>query len=242
MLDELRKVIPAFLTRVDQPDRGGRWSEYLADTRDGTRGRRAHCSTASTPEPRDEVTLTDFDPDGEIKVVAAALYAVVRSARRSAAGHRARDDRPTSAPRCSAPTSASAPTAATSPGRAFERTATASTSSPTTARSAICSGTGCSRSSGSRSSTRHGYTEPDAIDEAGALDDWRAVMDASARAVRGDCRARARRRRALRRRDGLPRPLLHGHERARGDARHRAAHRAAGASRLPPRLPADAPR
>src|SRR5213079_279164 len=26
--------------------------------------------------PRDEVTLTDFDPDGEVKVVAAALYAV----------------------------------------------------------------------------------------------------------------------------------------------------------------------
>ena len=29
-------------------------------------------------EPRDEVTLTDFDPDGEVKVVAAALYAVDR--------------------------------------------------------------------------------------------------------------------------------------------------------------------
>src|SRR5205807_6080727 len=33
MLAELRKVIPAFLARVDQPDRGGRWSEYLAQTR-----------------------------------------------------------------------------------------------------------------------------------------------------------------------------------------------------------------
>ena len=32
---ELRKVIPAFLTRVDQPDRGGRWSEYLAAARTG---------------------------------------------------------------------------------------------------------------------------------------------------------------------------------------------------------------
>src|SRR6266704_1938733 len=30
------------------------------------------------PEPRPEVTLTDFDPDGEIKVVAAALYASSR--------------------------------------------------------------------------------------------------------------------------------------------------------------------
>ena len=39
MLVELRKVIPAFLTRVDQPDRGGRWSEYLGDTRERDRGR-----------------------------------------------------------------------------------------------------------------------------------------------------------------------------------------------------------
>ena len=35
MLAELRQVIPAFLARVDQPDRGGRWIEYLAETRRG---------------------------------------------------------------------------------------------------------------------------------------------------------------------------------------------------------------
>ena len=34
MLAELRKLVPAFLTRVDQPERGGRWSEYLASTRE----------------------------------------------------------------------------------------------------------------------------------------------------------------------------------------------------------------
>jgi thymidylate synthase ThyX len=33
MLDELRKVIPAFLTRVDQPERGGAWSDYFASNR-----------------------------------------------------------------------------------------------------------------------------------------------------------------------------------------------------------------
>ena len=33
MLEELRKVIPSFLTRVDLPDRGVAWSEYLAATR-----------------------------------------------------------------------------------------------------------------------------------------------------------------------------------------------------------------
>ena len=31
MLDELRKVIPSFLTRVDRPDRGSAWSAYLAE-------------------------------------------------------------------------------------------------------------------------------------------------------------------------------------------------------------------
>jgi thymidylate synthase ThyX len=74
MLEELRKVIPAFLVRVDRPDRGGAWSGYLADTRARTKvvaDRILH----EEPEPRPEVVLTDFDPEGEYKVVAAALYA-----------------------------------------------------------------------------------------------------------------------------------------------------------------------
>src|SRR2546425_3249805 len=37
MLSELRKVIPAFLTRVDRGDRGVVWSEYLAATREEMR-------------------------------------------------------------------------------------------------------------------------------------------------------------------------------------------------------------
>src|SRR5919197_3826917 len=36
MLTELRRVIPAFLKRVDLPKRGGAWSGYLADTREAT--------------------------------------------------------------------------------------------------------------------------------------------------------------------------------------------------------------
>ena len=89
MLEELRKVIPAFLTRVDQPDRGGRWSAYLAETRGSAR--LDLCAPGSTGRqrpgaPADEVTLTDFDPDGEIKVVAAALYAVVDLSDRDADG------------------------------------------------------------------------------------------------------------------------------------------------------------
>src|SRR4029434_4568235 len=37
MLIELRKVIPAFLKRVDVADRGGAWSAYLEETRRETR-------------------------------------------------------------------------------------------------------------------------------------------------------------------------------------------------------------
>src|SRR5690606_36376674 len=76
MLTELRKVIPAFLTRVDQPDRGDRWSQYFADTRARMEEVTARIEAAHTgARAADEVTLTDFDPEGEIKVVAAALYA-----------------------------------------------------------------------------------------------------------------------------------------------------------------------
>src|SRR2546421_142745 len=75
MLRELRKVIPAFLKRVDAPERGVVWSTYFAETRaavtEVARGLLVDVPVAA----RDEVTLTDFDPDGEIKVVAAALYA-----------------------------------------------------------------------------------------------------------------------------------------------------------------------
>src|SRR2546428_784955 len=76
LLAELRRVIPAFLKRVDLPERGGVWSRYLAATRAATQEVAARLLDPAAPEPREEVTLTDFDPDGEVKVVVAALYAV----------------------------------------------------------------------------------------------------------------------------------------------------------------------
>src|SRR5262249_52115198 len=76
MLAELRQVIPAFLARIDQPDRGGRWIEYLAKTRRAFEAAARPLVESADVEPRDEVTLTDFDDDGETRVVAAALYSV----------------------------------------------------------------------------------------------------------------------------------------------------------------------
>lgn len=74
MLAELRKVIPSFLTRVDRPDRGGQWSRYLADITTRLETLAPDLETADQPGP--SVTLTDWDPDAETKIVAASLYAV----------------------------------------------------------------------------------------------------------------------------------------------------------------------
>ncbi|MFV0315771.1 MAG: FAD-dependent thymidylate synthase [Microthrixaceae bacterium] len=76
MLTELRKVVPSFLKRVDLPDRGVATSEYLA------RNHAAMETVAyevlgedNAPTPHgSHVELVDFDPEGELKVVAAMLY------------------------------------------------------------------------------------------------------------------------------------------------------------------------
>jgi thymidylate synthase ThyX len=75
MLVELRKVIPAFLKRVDLPDRGVAWSRYLAETREATAEVTSKFTDRAEPGHRDAVTLTDYDPLGEEKVIAAAMYA-----------------------------------------------------------------------------------------------------------------------------------------------------------------------
>ena len=76
MLEELRKVIPSFLQRVDVPERGGVWSSYLADTRARTEEtvRRLWPDDAAPDAEAPGVRLVDFDPDGEDKVVAAMCY------------------------------------------------------------------------------------------------------------------------------------------------------------------------
>jgi thymidylate synthase ThyX len=179
MLAELRQVIPAFLARVDQPDRGGRWVEYFADTR---RGFEAAARTILEPvaaEPRPEVRLTAFDPDGELKVIAAALYPVSRLpddqllevARRLPPDERASLLRAYVGQRSNR---------RHKPGRAFERTQY---------RFDVLADYGAFRDlqrhrlltiEWQALGTEHGYTEPAAIEDAGALADWRRVMERSA--------------------------------------------------------------
>ena len=72
MLKELRKVIPSFLKRVDLPDRGVAWSDYFQENHEAMERIAARIETE--PEPTDEVTLVEWDPDAEDKIAAAALY------------------------------------------------------------------------------------------------------------------------------------------------------------------------
>jgi thymidylate synthase ThyX len=179
MLHELRKVIPAFMTRVDQANRGLRWSQYFSETRTSVREAVARATAGVTAAARGEVTLTEFDPDGETKVVASVLYAssmlpddqCLDVARRMTADERARiltayvGDRANRRHK---------------PGRAFERTRY---------RFDVLADYGAFRDlqrhrlltlEWQALSPRHGFVEPAAIEEAGALDDWREVMRRSA--------------------------------------------------------------
>jgi thymidylate synthase ThyX len=74
VLAELRKVIPEFLTRVDQPERGVAWARYWREQRERTAEIAERLLAGIEPEEREEVTLVDHDPEGELKVTAAVLY------------------------------------------------------------------------------------------------------------------------------------------------------------------------
>ena len=179
MLVELRHVIPAFLARIDQPNRGGAWIDYFSSTRTAFDAIAAPFVAGAIPEPRDAVTLTDFDPEGEMKVVAAALYNVSPLP----------DDQLIAIARGMSPSDRAALLNAYAgaranrrhkPGRAFERTSY---------RFDVLADYGAFRDLQRHRlltldwqplSARHGFTEPEAIEEAGALQDWRAVMAQSA--------------------------------------------------------------
>jgi thymidylate synthase ThyX len=178
MLLELREVIPAFLARVDQADRGARSIDYLATTRAAFVTATANTTTAA-PEPRDEVTLTEFDPDGELKVVASALYSVsnLPDDQLTVIASRLSVDDRTALLRAYVGARANR---RHKPGRAFERTRY---------RFDVIADYGAFRDLQRHRlltlewqplSVQHGYVQPAVIEEVGALDDWREVMGRSA--------------------------------------------------------------
>jgi thymidylate synthase ThyX len=188
MLTELRKVIPAFLTRVDQPDRGGKWTEYLASARARTLEVAERLTSDTIGEDRPEVTLSDFDPDGEVKVVAAALYTstelpddqLLAIAREMSAADRADILRAYVGERANR---------RHKPGRAFERTSY---------RFDVLTDYGAFRDlqrhrlmtiDWQALTTRHGHILPEAIVECGARAEWDAAMERSAALYEAMCGA-----------------------------------------------------
>ncbi|HXA30448.1 MAG TPA: FAD-dependent thymidylate synthase [Candidatus Angelobacter sp.] len=78
ILAELAKVIPDFLTRLDRPDRGGAWVEYLRDTEQGlAEAARQLTGTLQVDralQQHDSVRLVEWDDAAEDRILAAALY------------------------------------------------------------------------------------------------------------------------------------------------------------------------
>lgn len=75
---ELDKVIPAFLTRLDRPDRGGAWVEYLKSRNEPrvalTRlPRRVESEYRGEPDEA-AVRLVRFDPNGERRMAAEIIF------------------------------------------------------------------------------------------------------------------------------------------------------------------------
>ena len=178
MLVELRKVVPAFLRRVDQEDRGVRWSDYLAENSRATAAVAERLLRGTEPEEQPEVVLSDFDPNGEVDVVAAALYSVSKLpdvqlreiARKMSTEERAQVLRAYVGERTNR---------RHKPARAFERTSY---------RFDILSDYGAFRDLQRHRmltlewqplTAEHGYNMSEAVEELGAVEDWKRVMDAS---------------------------------------------------------------
>ncbi|HEX6845207.1 MAG TPA: FAD-dependent thymidylate synthase [Actinomycetota bacterium] len=178
MLVELRAVIPEFLKRVDQPDRGVAWSDYWRAVRERTQELAAKLVGDIEPADRPMVNLVDYDPEGELKVTAAVLYAasdlpdhqLLEVVRRMTEAERAE---------ILAASVGDRGNRRHKPGRAWERTQY---------RFDVLCDYGAYRDlqrhrpltiEWQRLTPAFGYDVPEAIEEAGLADDWRHVMDRS---------------------------------------------------------------
>ena len=252
MLGELRKVIPAFVQRVDRADRGVAWSRYLEE-----RNRKSRAVAAGL-DPRlewqsyldqdgpgadagnAEVELTEFDPDGEARVVAALLYPgsglshdrLLAAARAMPGAKRVEIIRAGVGARANR---------RQRPGRAFEQTCytfdvlsdyrcVPRPAAPPDADNRVAGSHDAPRLGGAGSGRRGRGCH-------GGLGAGNGSVD---RAMRAAGAALFGSRGAVRRLHGVPHPLPDADECPRGDARDRAPHLAPGTPGLPARLPQDA--
>jgi thymidylate synthase ThyX len=184
MLTELRKVVPSFLKRVDLDDRGVAWSTYLASTRSAVDDIAARVLEGVDDGVEDgaeqpAVTLLDWDPDGEVKLVTSILYS---HAHVSEAAIEARVRAMTTEERIEVIRAYVGDRANRrhKPGRALERL---------TYRFDVLADYGAFRDlqrhrmlsiEWQQLSPRHGFTRPEAVDLAGGTDRFEEAMERSA--------------------------------------------------------------
>jgi thymidylate synthase ThyX len=181
MLEELRKVIPSFLKRVDLANRGVRSTIYMSDGLAAMEAvaDRIFGDESASRETDDLVELVDFDPDGEIKIISAMLYP-----------HTSLSDRTLEARVRAMSTDerldvvrayvGNRETRRQRPGRALERS---------TYRFDVLSDYGAFRDlqrhrmltiEWQQLSPRHGFVRPEAVTAAGAVDIFDSAMERSA--------------------------------------------------------------
>ena len=175
LLVELRQVVPSFVTRVDRPDRGEVWADYLASTRAAARAVAEELVGGEKPREAAEVELVGFSPDAEVELLTGMLYpytqlpeAQLRSVVEAlSADERARVVRAYVGDRTNR---------RHKPGRALERV---------WYRFDVCSDYGAFRDlqrhrmltiDWQELSPAHGYDVPAEIVEAGLEDDWHAAL------------------------------------------------------------------
>lgn len=74
MYDELVKVIPSFLKRVNVPERGVAWTDYLRDTKSATTKIVESIIIDEPAEEKEYVRLVSFNPQGEDDVLEAIVF------------------------------------------------------------------------------------------------------------------------------------------------------------------------
>ncbi len=180
MLTELRKIIPSFVRRVDLADRGEVTKDYMRANRSNMEAVTAELFGEPDTYDKDiSVDLIDFDPDAEVKMIASMAYPyshhseahLEEKAREMSHEERMRvvhayvGDRHNRRHR---------------PGRAFERPFY---------RFDILSDYGAFRDlqrhrmltvEWQQLNTRHGYTRPELVEEAGVANEFDSVMARSA--------------------------------------------------------------
>ena len=149
ILDEVKAVMPSFVTRVERPERGGEWIGYLESrARAGERWAKRLRLDGDVGAERSGPSVTLLRVEGdEDELIAALLFESSGSSEemiREAVAGLDGEERVA----VLADLSAAAPTAATVPGGGSRRCVTALRSSLTTVPFAIFSAIACSPSSG----------------------------------------------------------------------------------------------